>query len=244
MKRRFTILAGLLCAFLVLAQDTTRTTTTSSSTTTTVQYQRVSQVVGTSVSLGTETLGKVTEVVISSDGCIEYLIVQYADGFVPIPWAVTTVNFEQRTFVIQSTDVTVARLRELTFTEGRWPNFADQRFTQQVRTVWGERAIRSGSGTSGTRKDTTDRPGTTDRKDAPTKDRPGTTDRPKDTDRKDRPADQKDTPVRPKDKDSGAERPKLDVPKTDAPRKEPPKKDGDKRDPDRPKDKKDKDGGR
>lgn len=243
MKRRFTILAGLLCAILVVAQDRTRTTT-SSSTTTTVQYQRVSQVVGTSVTLGTETLGKVTEVVIDSDGCIAYLIVQYADGFVPIPWAVTTVNFEQRTFVIQSTDVTVARLRELTFTEGRWPNFADQRFTQQVRTVWGERATRSGSGT---RKDTTDRPGTkdrpgtTDRKDVP-KDRPGTTDRPKDTDRKDRPADT-DTPTRPKDKDSGAERPKLDVPKTDAPRKEPPKKDSDKKDPDRPKDKKDKDGG-
>ena len=145
MKGKLTVLAGALCASLAVAQDTTRTTT-SSSTTTTTTYQRVSTVVGTTVTLGSESLGKVTEVVINSDGCIEYLIVQYADGFVPIPWAVSTVNFDQRTIVIQSTDVTVARLREMTFAEGRWPNFADQQFTQQVRTVWGDRAIRSGAG--------------------------------------------------------------------------------------------------
>ena len=92
MRSSLTVLAGVLCTSLALAQDTTRTTTTTSSTTTT-QYQRVSAVVGTSVTLGSESLGKVTEVVINSDGCIEYLIVQYADGFVPVPWAVTTVNF-------------------------------------------------------------------------------------------------------------------------------------------------------
>src|SRR5215217_5372426 len=219
MRGRLTVLAGALCASLAVAQDTTRTTTTTSSTTTTTQYQRVSAVVGTSVTLGSESLGKVTEVVINSDGCIEYLIVQYADGFVPVPWAVTTVNFEQKSIVVQSTDVTVARLREMTFAEGRWPNFADQQFTQQVRTVWGERAIRSGaSGTSGgrtggagatgtDRKGSTDRPGTTG---TPGKDRPGTTGG---SDRKDPPADKKDSPTRPKDTDSGAEKPKLDVPK-------------------------------
>src|SRR5687767_3792050 len=142
MRVRLTFLAGALCASLAVAQDTTTTTTTTT-------YQRVSTVVGTNVTLGSESLGKVTEVVIDSNGCIAYLIVQYADGFVPIPWAVTTANFDRRTIVVQSTDVTVARLRELTFAEGRWPNFADQQFTQQVRTVWGERAIRPGTtGTS------------------------------------------------------------------------------------------------
>lgn len=235
MRCSLTILAGLLCTSLALGQDTR--------TTTTVQFQRVSAVVGTTVTLGSETLGKVTEVVIDSDGCIEYLIVQYADGLVPIPWTVTTVNFEQRSIVIRSTDVTVEKLRELRFTQDRWPNFGDQRFTQQVRTVWGDRATRSGS--SGTRKEGTERPGTPDRKAPPgtpgtpdRKDRPGTPGTP---DRKDRPAE-KEPPARPKDKDTG-EKPKLDLPKQEAPRKEPPKKDGDRKEPERPKDKKDKDGG-
>ena len=151
MRSAWTALAGVLCTSLALAQDTTRTTT--SSTTTTTQYQRVSTVVGTTVSLGSESLGKVTEVVIDSNGCIAYLIVQYNDGFVPVPWAVTTVNFDQRTIVVQSTEVTVDRLRELTFTQDRWPNFADQTLSHRMRTVWGERALRNDPGT---------RPGTTD----------------------------------------------------------------------------------
>jgi|GEM_PF-5845718 len=143
MRSTLTMLAGVLCASLALAQDTTTTTTT------TVQYQRVSTVVGGTVVLGTETIGKVTEIVINSDGCIEYLIVQYGDGFVPVPWMVTTVNFDRRVFTITSTDVTVARLKELTFTQDRWPNFADRTFTERVTTVWGSAATRSGAGAKG-----------------------------------------------------------------------------------------------
>src|SRR5438093_13352653 len=78
MRRTMTILAGVLCASFAMAQDTTTTTTT-------VQFRRISTVVGGSVVLGTETLGKVTEVVINDQGCIEYLIVEYGAGFVPVP---------------------------------------------------------------------------------------------------------------------------------------------------------------
>jgi PRC-barrel domain len=159
MRTTMTMLAGVLCASLAVAQDTTTTTTT-------VQYQRVSSVVGTTVVLGTETIGKVTEIVINDQGCIEYLIVQYGDGFVPIPWTVTTVNFERRTFAITSTEVTVARLKDLTFTEARWPNFGDRTFTEKVRTVWGSAATRSESGAKGSRPGT----GTTPKTD--TKERP------------------------------------------------------------------------
>jgi PRC-barrel domain len=208
MRSTLTMLAGVLCASLALAQDTTTTTTT------TVQYQRVSTVVGGTVVLGTETIGKVTEIVINSDGCIEYLVVQYGEAFVPIPWTVTTVNFERRVFTITSTDVTVARLKELTFTQDRWPNFADRTFTERVTTVWGSAATRSGAGAKG---------GGAATKTAPKTDSTG---RPK-------------TDVDPTKKDpTKTEPPRKEPDKKDPTRTEPPKKEPDKKD---PKDKKDPD---
>jgi hypothetical protein len=196
-----TMLAGVLCASLAVAQDTTTTTTT-------VQYQRVSTVVGGTVVLGTETVGKVTEVVINDQGCIEYLIVEYGDGFVPVPWAVTTVSFERRTFTITSTEVTVARLKELTFTRDRWPNFGDRTFSERVRTVWGS-AGRSGAGAKGGRPATG--AGTTPKTDpARPKDPPGEPERPK------------------------LDPPKKSPSKSEPPKKEPDKKDPkDKKDPDK-----------
>src|SRR5438067_1240851 len=82
-------------ALLALAQP--GTTTKSSSTTTTVQYHRSSTVIGTSFMLGTESVGKVTEVVFNDGGCIEYLVVQDAEGFVVVPYSVATINYEQKT---------------------------------------------------------------------------------------------------------------------------------------------------
>jgi PRC-barrel domain len=208
MRKAMTILVGLLCASCG-AQDTTTTTTT------TVQYQRVSTVVGGTVVLGTETLGKVTEIVINDQGCIEYLIVEYGEGFVPIPWAVTTVSFERRTFTITSTEVTVARLKELTFARDRWPNFGEAAFTERVRTVWGSAATRSGAGAKGGRPatgttappktDSTGRPVT----DPPKKD-PAKTEPPKkDAERKD-PKDKKDPDKDKKDPDKDKKDPDKD----------------------------------
>src|SRR5947209_19356940 len=77
MRSVLTILAGACCASLALAQPATGTK--SSSTTTTVQYHRSSTVIGTSFMLGTESVGKVTEVVFNDGGCIEYLVVQDAE---------------------------------------------------------------------------------------------------------------------------------------------------------------------
>jgi PRC-barrel domain len=209
MRSTITMLAGVLFTSLALAQDATTTTTT-------VQYQRVSTVVGGTVVLGTETIGKVTEIVINSDGCIEYLIVQYGEGFVPVPWMVTTVNFDLRVFTITSTDVTVARLKELTFTQDRWPNFADRTFTERVTTVWGSAATRSGAGAKGGGAAT----GT---KTAPKTD---STSRPK-------------TDVDPTRKEpTKTEPPRKEPDKKDPTRTEPPKKESDKKN---PKDKKDPD---
>jgi hypothetical protein len=199
MRNFLPIAAAICCAASAVAQPATRTTTT-------VSHHRISTVVGTTFTLGTTSVGKVTEVVFNDGGCIEYLIVQETEGFVVVPWTLVTVNYEQKVVTVQSTTVTVEKLRELRFTEGRWPNFSDPTFTQRVQAVWGASAARPGA----------DRKGT-DRKD------PG--DRTKDP-RTIPPADPKTKVPPPKDPT------KDDPPVTVPPKKDPKKKE--KKDPDRP----------
>ena len=111
MRSVLTILAGACCASLALAQPATRTETRSS--TTTASYHRITTVVGTAFSLGNENIGKVVDVVFDNGGCIEYVLVQDAEGFVVVPWAVVTVNYDQKVVTVQRTTVTVDKLREV-----------------------------------------------------------------------------------------------------------------------------------
>jgi len=239
MRSVLTILAGACCASLALAQPATRTD--SRSTTTTASYHRITTVVGTAFSLGNENLGKVVDVVFDDGGCIEYVLVQDAEGLIPVPWGVVTVNYEQKVVTVQSTTVTVDKLRELRFTEGRMPNFSDPSFSQKMTSVWGAKASRSGSGrtgggagtggsgsgTSGSGSGAT----TPDRKGGTTPDRtnPGTTtpDRKGGTTPPDR-TDPKNTTPPPTDKPgTTTPRGKDEPPAKDNP-KNPPKKDKDK----------------
>jgi len=147
MRSVLTILAGALCASLALAQPATRTETRSS--TTTASFHRVTTVVGTAFSLGTENVGKVVDVVFDDGGCIDYVLVQDTEGFIVVPWSVVTVNYDQKVVTVRSSTVTVEKLREVRFTEGRMPNFSDPTFTSKVESVWGKGAVRSGSGRTG-----------------------------------------------------------------------------------------------
>jgi len=233
MRSVLTILAGACCASLALAQPATRTESRSS-TTTTAGFHRTSAVVGTAFSLGNENIGKVVDVVFDNGGCIEYVLVQDPDGFVVVPWGVVTVNYEQKVVTVNSTTVTRDKLREVTFTEGRLPNFSDASFTQKMTTVWGAGASRSGR--SGTAPDRTT-PGTTtpDRKGGttpPDRTTPGTTP----PDRKggtttppDRTTPPGSTTPPPADK-SGTTTPpgKGEPPAKETPKTNPPKKDKDK----------------
>jgi hypothetical protein len=225
MRTLLPMLVAAWCAAPAVAQTTTRSTTT-------VSYHRVSTLVGTTFSLGTTTVGKVTEVVFNDGGCIEYLVVQEADGFVVVPWSIATVNYEQRTVTVQSTTVTVDRLRELRFTGDRWPNFADQAYAQRVQSVWGASAGRSGSAERGA----ADRKGT-ERKEADRKGS-GTTDpeRKGADPRAIPPTDPKgrEKPSDPPTKDPGrADPPAKGSPKKDDPEKERPEKEKEKKDPGR-----------
>ena len=238
MRSVLTMLAGVVCASVAMAQAGTTTRTDTSSTTTTT-YQRITTVVGQPFMLGTESVGKVVDVVFNSSGCIEYVLVQDAEGFIVVPFGVVTVSTEQKGVVIRNSTVTVDQLREVRFAEGRLPNFSDTQFTQRMTRVWGAEATRPRSGagsgagtapgkgaTSPDRKDagttTPDRKGgttTPDRKD------PGTTN----PDRKDpgtrTPPDRKNTdpPAKGTTPPRGTDDPPA---KTDP--KNPPKKDKDK----------------
>jgi hypothetical protein len=232
MRSVLTILAGACCTALALAQPATRTE--SRSTTTTAGFHRITTVVGTAFSLGNENIGKVVDVVFDNGGCIEYVLVQDTDGFVVVPWGVVTVNYDQKVVTVNSTTVTRDKLREVTFTEGRLPNFSDASFTQKMTTVWGSGASRSGrsggAGSAGTGSGTTtpDRKGGTTN--PPDRTNPGTTT----PDRKggtttppDRTTPGSTTP--PPTSKPGTTTPRKDEPPAkDTPKTNPPKKDKDK----------------
>ena len=109
-------------------------------------------------------VGKVVDVVFNDGGCIDYVLVQDAEGFIPVPWSVVTVNYDQKVVTVQSSTVTVEKLREVRFTEARMPNFSDPAFTQRMTTVWGASASRSGSGRTGSGSGTGSGTTTPDRK--------------------------------------------------------------------------------
>jgi len=130
------LLAGVLPA---LAQERIleeRTTTSGG------EIRKVSVLMGSKVTIRDgDSLGEVVDLVINDNGCIDFLIVRYEDDYVPVPWTVTTFNVQRRSVVV-NTDITRAKLRDVTFTRNRWPNFYGDRFSRSLRTVWGERALR------------------------------------------------------------------------------------------------------
>ena len=106
------------------------------------EMRRASAIMGARVVVQEgEPLGEVVDLVINEGGCIDFLIVRHEDGYIPVPWSVTTFNVQRRSVLVNSA-IRLARLRELTFSRDRWPNFYDGDFGRRLRTVWGERALR------------------------------------------------------------------------------------------------------
>src|SRR5881227_288780 len=92
------------------------------------EVRRVSQLMGAKVTLERgESSFKVTDIVLSESGCVEYLIISYEEELVPVPWGVVTFNAEERSVVINVT-VTKEKLREVSFRSGSWPRFHDERW--------------------------------------------------------------------------------------------------------------------
>lgn len=142
MTRCIGLTSGLICAVLtssfVLAKQERRQERTSSRTevrseqrTRTTEVRRVSAVVGGTVRLSAGTsIGKIEDIVISDQGCIDYVIVSYHDHFVPIPWSVATVRYDDRVIEV---DIAQDRFDEIpTFTRDEFHVLADVEFTKKV----------------------------------------------------------------------------------------------------------------
>jgi PRC-barrel domain len=130
----FGLLAGTLATSF--GQTVTQTETTT-------RVIRISQVLGSGVTLQEGiAYGKVTDFVLTDAGCIDYLVVAYEDSFVVVPWTFATVDFEQR---IVRLDVTREQLRSVTFARDAWQSASAAQLTGRMRTAFGDRA-RHGEG--------------------------------------------------------------------------------------------------
>ena len=79
-------------------------------------------------------------------GCVEYVVIASDERYVLVPWAVTTVNLEERFVTI---DVTREKLQSLAFTKDHWPGLSDPKFTQKVQQVFGSKDTRREGRTEG-----------------------------------------------------------------------------------------------
>jgi len=155
---RRTLTTGLCLALLgalpAYGQEQRETTTVRETRT---EVRKVSTLMGAKVTLerGESTFGKVTDIVINESGCIDYLIVSYEDELVAVPWGVVTYNVGERVVTL-NVAVTRDKLRGLFFRAGSWPNFHEERWMRNMRSVWGERAFRHEQRTGGDRRDLRD----------------------------------------------------------------------------------------
>jgi len=99
------------------------------------EVRRLSLVIGGNVRIAQGvSVGKIEDVVLNDQGCIDYVVVVYQDKYVPIPWSVATVDYGQR---IVTVDITEQRFAEVpTFTRTEFAVLATTEFTQKVRSAF------------------------------------------------------------------------------------------------------------
>jgi len=209
----------------------------------TPQVRKISTIMGSEVRMRPSVLGKVADIVINDDGCIDYLIVQDAEEYIAVPWGVVFYEPGARYIHIRSS-VTRAALRPMRFRGTSWPNFYSAAWRSSVTSVWGARALRSGHGVGGGRDGVRDgRDGRDDtrkdgvRRDDTRKDASPRDDKRRDDTRKDAlpPADKRrDDPSRkdaaPRDDKRRDDTRKDALPPADKRRDDPPRKDDTRKD--------------
>ena len=91
--------------------------------TTSTQVRRVSGVIGASVQLTAgETFGKVEDIIINDQGCIDFVVVVFEEKFFAVPFTLARVDFERRvvTFEIERERF----LRAPSFPRNRFPDLS------------------------------------------------------------------------------------------------------------------------
>jgi len=111
------------------------------------ELRKVSQVIGSSVLLQDGVnYGKVEDIVLNEDGCIEYVVIAREDRYALMPWGVARVDYGQRAVIF---DVTPQVVQPLFFARDAWPNVADPQFGRRVQDAFGPRAVRRESARPG-----------------------------------------------------------------------------------------------
>jgi hypothetical protein len=103
----------------------------------TSEIRRVSSIIGGTVFVqGDVSVGKIEDIVLSEDGCVDYLVVMAANKYVLVPWSVARFDFERRTAVIE---IGKEKFQEVpTFTRDRWPTL-DSGYVEKLYTFYGAR---------------------------------------------------------------------------------------------------------
>jgi hypothetical protein len=126
--------SGLVWA-LVLAGLNPVAGQTTKGTSSSREVRRLSLVIGGGVRIAKGvSVGKIEDVVLNDQGCIDYLVVVQGDKYVAIPWTVATVNYGER---IVTVDITEQRFAEVpTFTRNEFAVLGTTEFSQKVRNAF------------------------------------------------------------------------------------------------------------
>lgn len=91
--------------------------------------------IGSTVNIENASVGKVTDIILSEGGCVDYLVVAEEGRNVLVPWAAARVDFVKPTVGIE---IQREKWREVpTFTADRWPDLSDARYTERLYTFYG-----------------------------------------------------------------------------------------------------------
>lgn len=97
---------------------------------------RLSHLIGAAVTAEREVLGRVKDVVLNEDGCMEYLVIDHRGSSLFVPWSVANVDFPQRAVRI---NVPLGRLGNLTVQGERWPDFTSPEWRRRITEAFGGR---------------------------------------------------------------------------------------------------------
>lgn len=108
------------------------------------QADRVSKILGKKViSQKGEDLGKIEDIVLSKDGCLDYMILApggllgTGDRLIPIPWKAVKTGAQADTIIV---DMDKGQLEKApNFESKKWPNFTDSEWYGKIREFFGGR---------------------------------------------------------------------------------------------------------
>ncbi|MGD0400740.1 MAG: PRC-barrel domain-containing protein [Syntrophobacteraceae bacterium] len=106
------------------------------------QADRVTKIMGKAViSQKGEALGKIEDIVLSKEGCLDYMILAPAgllgtgDRLIPIPWKAVTTGAQADTIIVNMDKSQLEKAPN--FESKTWPNFSDSGWYGKIREFFG-----------------------------------------------------------------------------------------------------------